>query len=447
PGNKVKAGESVELRVTVTNNGTEPVYQLRALTTSDSSYYDRKELIFGKIEPGKSKTAVSHLGWCDLEGRRIGSTKTPKGAKRVCTIPKDALSRSDGVKVEFFSANGEPPKLAEFRPTIEALPAPSFAYGYQIIDNRDNANADGRIQRGEGVSMYLTVKNIGRGRSYETQANLRNLSGDGIALQAGRFDISNMQPGDMRSVVFTWAVGNTTEPEIVIELSVNDRDLGEFASEKIKIPIEPAISLLADTGVSRVTAAQAPLVESLRPNARLFGSIPNGKLVRRLGRHGDMIKIDLGANRFAFVPASALSDAPGETAPSSVSFDSVFSYSPPAIDLTPAALVVQGNTVKITGRIADQTRLLDAYMFVGADKVFYRSNQGASDPKTMAVEMDITLRPGMNAITLVGRHSADTIARRTVMVRRDGPGGELLPTQKSEGAALLGIGDEEPWYE
>ncbi|MCL2822626.1 MAG: S41 family peptidase, partial [Polyangiaceae bacterium] len=115
PGNKVKAGESVELRVTVTNNGPEPVYQLRALTTSDSSYYDRKELIFGKIEPGKSKTAVAHLGWCDLEGRRIGSTKTPKGAKRVCAIPKDALSRADGVKVEFFSANGEPPKLAEFR--------------------------------------------------------------------------------------------------------------------------------------------------------------------------------------------------------------------------------------------------------------------------------------------------------------------------------------------
>ncbi len=119
PNDRVRAGESIELKVTVKNTGTEPVYQLRALTSAESSYYDRKELIFGKIEPGKSKTAIAPLGWCDVEGRRIGSTKKPKDGKRVCTIPKDATTRCDGVKVEFFSANGEPPKSVEIRPTID----------------------------------------------------------------------------------------------------------------------------------------------------------------------------------------------------------------------------------------------------------------------------------------------------------------------------------------
>ncbi|PKN32020.1 MAG: peptidase S41, partial [Deltaproteobacteria bacterium HGW-Deltaproteobacteria-20] len=380
PGDRVKAGEAMELKVTVKNTGTEPIYQLRGLTTAESSYYDRKELILGKIEPGKSKTATAPLGWCDLEGRRIGSTKTPKDAKRVCSIPKDAPTRSDGVKVEFFSANGEPPKTVEFRPTIEELPDPSFAYAYQIIDNREGSNADGRLQRGEGVSMYLTVKNIGRGRSFDTQANLRNLSGDGLALQAGRFDVSNMQPGDMRSVVFTWAVQSLAESEITIELSVGDRDLGEYVNEKIKIPVEAVTPLTPDSGVSKVTGSEAPLVESLRPSARLFGSIPGGKLVRRLGRHGDMVKIDLGANRFAFVPINSLSDAPGGAAPDTLSFDTIFSHSPPAIELAPASLVVRGPSVKITGTIVDQTRLLDAYMFVGANKIFYRTNHGASDP-------------------------------------------------------------------
>jgi len=444
PGDRVQAGGSIELKVTVKNTGSEPVYQLRAITSAESSYFDRKELIFGKIDPGKSVTAVAPLGWCDIEGRRFGSTKTPKGAKRVCTIPKDALTRSDGVKVEFFSVNGEAPKPVEFRPTIEALPEPSFAYAYQIIDNRENANADGRLQRGEGVSMYLTVKNIGRGRSYETQANLRNLSGDGVALQAGRFDISNMQPGEMRSVVFTWTVQNPKEQEIAVELTVADRDLGKFATEKIKIPIEPATPMVADRGVSKVTRAEASLVESLRPNARLFGSIPEGKLVRRLGRHGDMIKIDLGANRFAFVPAAALSDAPGATAPDAISFDAVFSHSPPAIELAPATLVVRGPTVKITGRIEDQARLIDAFMFVGTDKVFYRTNHDASDPKVMVVELELAVRPGMNAISLVGRQSADTVSRKTIIVRRDGEGGELLPSPKGEGAALLDL-ESAPW--
>ena len=108
----------------------------------------------------------------------------------------------------------------------------------------------------------------------------------------------------------------------------------------------------------------------------------------------------------------------------------------PAIDLSPASLVVRGPTVKVTGKIIDQARLLDAYMFVGTRKIFYESNQDASDPK-MKVDIEVPLRPGMNAITLVGRQNADTTARRTIMVRRDGKSGELLPTPKDDDSALL----------
>jgi carboxyl-terminal processing protease len=157
-----------------------------------------------------------------------------------------------------------------------------------------------------------------------------------------------------------------------------------------------------------------------------------------------MVKIDLGASRFAFVPVNSLSDAPGGAAPDTLSFDTIFSHSPPAIELAPASLVVRGPSVKITGTIVDQTRLLDAYMFVGANKIFYRTNHGASDPKVMKVEMDLPLRPGMNAITLVGRQNADTVSRRTIMVRRDGAAGELLPTPKDDGAALLDFVEDGP---
>src|SRR5262249_9875437 len=146
------------------------------------------------------------LGWCDVEGRKAGSTK-PKAAnaKRVCKIPMDALSRADGVRVKFEAAGGAEVPTAEIRPTVRALERPLFQYAYQIVDDR-NGNGHGRIQKGESVSMYLTVKNIGKGRSYDTQANIANLSGDGLLLHAGRFDISNMNPGDVRRVVFTFDV-------------------------------------------------------------------------------------------------------------------------------------------------------------------------------------------------------------------------------------------------
>ena len=110
-------------------------------------------------------------------------------------------------------------------PTVMSLPRPVFAYAYQVVDNRPG-NGDGQLARGEGATIYLTVRNVGRGRSYETQANLRNLTGDGLLLHGGRFDISNMAPGDTRQIAFSFDVLETLADNLVtVEVSVADRDL------------------------------------------------------------------------------------------------------------------------------------------------------------------------------------------------------------------------------
>ena len=71
-GNEVKAGDSMNVSLTVTNKGTATLYRLTATTKSDNAMFDNKELVIGKLEPGKSKTVTAALGWCDVEGRKIG---------------------------------------------------------------------------------------------------------------------------------------------------------------------------------------------------------------------------------------------------------------------------------------------------------------------------------------------------------------------------------------
>jgi carboxyl-terminal processing protease len=78
------------------------------------------------------------------------------------------------------------------------------------------------------------------------------------------------------------------------------------------------------------------------------------------------------------------------------------------------------------------TKLLDTYIFVGSRKVFYRSNGGGADPKKMSLDADVSLRPGVNVITVFARESPDTMSRKTIVVRRDGPNGDLLPTPTTE---------------
>jgi carboxyl-terminal processing protease len=432
---EVTAGDAMQLRITATNKGSATLYRLNALTTSDDPMFDNKELIFGKLEPGKSRTAVAPLGWCELEGYKAGSTAPlPKDAPRICRIARDSLTRADGIKIHFDEARGRAPADTDTRVTVKALERPVFAYSYQIADNR-KGNGDGRLQRDESLTMYLTVKNTGRGRSFDSQANVRNLSGDGLLLHEGRFDISNMMPGDVKKVVFTFDVGELADPEAKIELSISDRDLRESVVEKVKMPFATPLAITPASGARQAKASTGPsgaaLYESPVPTSRVFGQLPVGVSATLLGTSGDFEKLSLGAGRFAFARAADLE--PGVSAPGgAVAFVDSLAHAPPVVEVNDPALATRDTHTSIRGTTLDGERLLDAYVFVNSRKVFYQSNRNGTDPKSMAFAVDLPLRPGVNMVSVIARETPDTIGHRTFIIRRDAPDGALMTTPKTE---------------
>ncbi len=75
------------LKVSVKNKGTVPIYQLRAVTKSDGPYYDERELVFGRINPGETRSASVPFGFCEVDGKnraRRGRSRTAR--QRVCRI-------------------------------------------------------------------------------------------------------------------------------------------------------------------------------------------------------------------------------------------------------------------------------------------------------------------------------------------------------------------------
>jgi carboxyl-terminal processing protease len=429
--NEVSAGETINLKLTVTNHGPTTLYRLSALTKSEDPMFDNKELVIGKLEPGKSRTAGIPGGWCNVKGYKIGSTaQLPKDAPRECPIPKDALMRADGVKFHFEEARGHAPADAELRTTIKSLDRPVFAYAYEIIDNR-RGNGDGRVQKGEGLTMYLTVKNVGKGRSFETMANLRNLSGDGLLLHDGRFDISNMMPNETKRLAFTFDVEpQLADPEAKVELSIRDDDLREGVVEKVKIPIVEPTSVAAASGVQRAKANGSDLFNEPDSAGRVFARLPSGGAASVLGTVNGYVKLSLGNGRFAFARSSEL--APGGAPPAQVVLEDAMEHAPPAIEIPQPQLATRDPHTQVHGLASDDARLLDAYIFVGSRKVFYRSNRNGADARKMTFDADLPLRPGVNVVTIVARENPDTTTRRTFVVRRDGNAGELLQTPKTE---------------
>lgn len=441
PSNEVNAGDPMTLRLTVTNKGTVPLHRLAAVTKSDNGLYDNKELVVGKLEPGKSKTASIPLGWCEVEGRKPGSTQVlPTNAPRVCKIPRDTLSRQDGISIKFDEARGRLPTPQNLRVSVKALERPVFAYSYQIADAR-KGNGDGKVQKGEHLTMYLSIKNVGKGKSFETQANLRNLSGDGLLLHEGRFDISNMQPGEVKKVTFTFDVeAPLADPEAKVELSIADRDLRETVMEKVRMPIAVPSSLTAQNGTMKARSGGAVLFEAADAASRQFGRLGAGTAVTVQANAGDMTKVSLGDGRFGFVKSAELEQ--GGAPAASVPFEEVMRRFPPSIEVQPVVMATKDSTITIKATAQDSDKLLDAYVFAGARKIFYRSNRNGSDPKRMPFEATIPLRAGVNVITVVARENPDTVGRKTVIVRKDGPNGEILTTPKTEEDGEAGAADD-----
>jgi carboxyl-terminal processing protease len=337
------------------------------------------------------------------------------------------------VKVRFSAEEGAAPSEVELRPTVTSLPAPMFAYTYQIVDNR-NGNGDGQLSRGEGATLYLDVTNTGKGASRETQALLRNVSGDGVLLHAGRFDISNMRPSDRRQVAFTFDVLDTLpEDEVRLEVRIVDQDLRVGASEKIELPvIKGGLFVNPATGLAKLRTRAAVSAQPLA-TAGTFGNLEAGAIVKRLGVFGSYTKVALGAERFGFVDTSALEAVAAGA--EHVQFHPALTHSPPLLEVAPSSLATSDSKIRIRGSARDADRVLDAYMFVGSQKVFYQSNRRGTDPRTMSFDQEVTLSPGINVITVVARENEDVATPYTVVVRRDGPNGEALPTPKGESFA------------
>jgi len=428
----VTAGESLNLEVTVKNTGPDPVYRLQAVTKSDTGYYNERELIFGKVDAGKSVKRTVPLGFCVIEGRKLGSTKRSLGVdRRECRIPRDAETRADAVRVQFAAPGMTFGDARQVRPTIVALPRPDFAYGFQVVDNRQ-ANQNGQLERGEGASLYVRVKNIGDGPSYETQANLRNLTGDGVLLGAGRFDLSNMKPGEEREVQFTFDLLPALDvPEVRLQISIVDADLGVGAGEKITLPVYAKPDVVKLTAQKGVAAARAGAI--LREEAqggRIVGTLKEGALVETLAHTDSHVQVKIGPNRFAFVDTNLLRPAAG-VVPEKADFEAALSQSPPKLRAKAAELATRGDTMRIEAEATDgQGGVEDLVVFVGNRKVFYQPNLG-QDHSKLSVATDVPLHPGVNVITIVARENEDTLTRRTLIVRKDGPSGEVLPTPRN----------------
>ncbi|MDB4975783.1 MAG: Carboxyl-terminal protease [Myxococcaceae bacterium] len=418
------AGEPFELKVKVTNTGKAPLYRLRAETKADYPLFNGRELVFGKVSPGETREWTTTLGVCTVEKE-----------KRRCALPEDATDRADGIHIVFEEAHAHAPPQSDVRTTVKSLERPQFSYQYQVAD--PNGDGDGRIERGESATVFFDVQNTGKGKALNVTANLRNLGGPGVLLRDGRFELKEMPAGEARRVAFTFDVLPDFEGDHAeVEVSVADIELREFASEKLRINIEPkAVDAPAPkTGVVLVKDG-SPIMAGPDVNARTIARATEGVVsFPAEATIGDFVRVSLGQGRPGWVASKYL--ATGVVPAGKIAFDK--SRMPPRLNVDYGhALVTRTRMLKLAGKASDDFRIRDVYIFVGAKKVFYQANGG--DTKELAFNADLPLEPGINYVSVFARENQDVVTRDTFVVRRDGDNGELLKTPDHESDEWEGL--------
>ena len=117
---------------------------------------------------------------------------------------------------------------------------------------------------------------------------------------------------------------------------------------------------------------------------------------------------------------------------------------PPEIELSneSALLYQNGDSITLSGRAKSEGTILDLYILDNGKKVYYKSNQGAVDPRQMAFETAINLTEGGHTIVIIARESEDFVGRRVVHVYRkklsDAPGPDTQDDDSED------QGEEEP---
>ncbi|MCX4240296.1 S41 family peptidase [Paraliomyxa miuraensis] len=416
-GNTIKGGEKGTVKATVTNVGDAPAYQVRAITDSDYRYFDERELMFGRIDPGASKSF-------DIE----------------LSVGENELSRTDRIDLHLFEQHGA--KLAagsqsSIDISAEGLSRPQFAFGYQVLDmprkgTTIDGNGDGAWQVGERVTLRVHVSNKGEGPALDTWVSLRNLSDDAVFIHEGRERIKKLDVGQTR--VIDLDVELRAAPpgsEARVQLSVSDTKVGEALAEKLVFPVLEGVGWIESDDRVVITRDVVDLYASPLQPDRVIARAPAGERFKADGRTGSWVRVELGDGGFAFARREQVEDDRGTGGAKGKvkrpgKHDPVLEVSPPKITLQGAITQTDGTELRLDGSITDESRVQDVFitvanpsrdLFAKREKVFYEASTTPGSG-TLDFGASVPLTPGNNLIEVYARENDDVVATKRMWVLR-----------------------------
>lgn len=397
PTAPIKAGDTVQLKLEVTNTGSAPLSRLRAWTESESNpYFDRREFLFGSLAPGQTKTWTVPV-----------------------ELPKDLASRRDPVVVKFEDASGKTLQETRSELNLVEVPKPRFAFNWQVIDV--GGDGDGLPDPGEKLTIALDVRNVGPGASSDvTYASIKNKGNEKVFIEKGRHKLGELAPGATGNGTFEFQLkAGYAEKTVPLQLLIFDEKLEEIVVERIEIPVDGAqLAAQPAKGLYRV-AVDGMVRAAPLGDAPILAQVKKGAVLQVEARIGPWAKVEWSKGRSGFVQLAENENLVRSGKAALTGIESTMWKTPPRIqldvDTSKGGVAVDADQYQFSGTVED-AELRDVFVFVNDQKVFFAPG-GAKDGK-LKFDARFPLKEGTNHVVVVAREGDELTSRRAFTVLR-----------------------------
>lgn len=265
----LQVGKPFRLRLTITNKGKATAYRTHAILYAGPKTLRYRELLFGRIPPGKRITRELKL-----------------------TLPTHERSQVETITFKMYHAASTQSTKASLLFSWKGKPRPQFAISTVVQDPSPDGNGDGRLQPGEQARILFFIKNIHNAPSSTTVVRF---SPSVLRLSKETMRIGPIPPNQARSVVFRVKVPDNAKPgRISSLLSIYDLSLLMKRQHRITLRVAKTFSGLPQVAKGWLKLNKATSLTN-SPDARspVIATIPAGAHLPLLQKWGAYYQVKL----------------------------------------------------------------------------------------------------------------------------------------------------------
>lgn len=216
---KLEAGKEIVWSVSVRNRGEKEIHRLLGVARSENSLLDEREFVVGHLKPGESKLVSVTI-----------------------KVPDEVISFEEKTTIEFVHGRGSPADSLMIPVALIEKPKPILAYRYDIRDDGtegSTGNGNGIPEKGETVSLLLTLKNTSQNTARELTVNLRNAENESnVLLREARAQLTGLDPLAAGGARVSFQIApNFSKEDLKLELQVTEKTTRAGFTDTLSFPI------------------------------------------------------------------------------------------------------------------------------------------------------------------------------------------------------------------